>query len=155
MARSDHDGKHWILLPYPGCKLSARHRPRHTMIGENQVYHSSIRQIQPSLVGGCRLYDGYAQLAERFGDGKTNKELVFHHKNPCRRRLRRRLDPTLRHPLSSNRTLRPRTSISLTAKGSGLGMLPNISPGLPVMQKSRRLRSEYLTPLYRRMCSKD
>jgi hypothetical protein len=46
----DHDEGR-ILQPNPGCELTARHRSRHPMIGENQVYRSPGRQILPSLVG--------------------------------------------------------------------------------------------------------
>jgi hypothetical protein len=42
----DHDEGR-ILQPNPGCELTARHRSRHPMIGENQVYRSPGRQILP------------------------------------------------------------------------------------------------------------
>jgi DNA-binding transcriptional LysR family regulator len=67
------------------------------MIGENQVYRFPGHQISPSLLSRRSLHHGYAELAERFSDSKTNEWLVFHHQYSRRAQSRRGLKSASRH----------------------------------------------------------
>jgi hypothetical protein len=101
ITRSNDDAETRIAPPYPGGELTARHRSRHSMIGEHQIGGPSGRQILPCFVSRRGLHNRYTEFAERFGQGETNEGLVFDEQYLRRPRSHCRLSPLSPSPITS------------------------------------------------------
>lgn len=70
---------------HPRRKLSARHRSRHLVVGENEVGLLAAREEIPSFAGRGGFDNASAKKTEFLGNIMTNEGFIFDDKNPHRR----------------------------------------------------------------------